>query len=90
MDANEREENLTQSKLRPVSPFSYVGQGRKDAKVKTEAGIAAKRQKSTKKDKGIAAKERRERKENKPKTGAYSTFRASRFTFHSLNLCAFA
>jgi hypothetical protein len=87
MEANEREENLTQSRLRPVSPFSYVGQGRKDAKVKTEAGIAAKRQKSTKKDKGIAAKERRE---NKPKTGAYSTFRASRFTFHSLNLCAFA
>jgi len=24
--------NLTQSRLRPVSPFSYVGQGRKGAK----------------------------------------------------------
>jgi hypothetical protein len=26
---------LTQSRLRPISPFSYVGQGRKGAKVKT-------------------------------------------------------
>jgi hypothetical protein len=24
--------NLTQSRLRPISPFSYVGQGRKGAK----------------------------------------------------------
>jgi hypothetical protein len=25
--------NLTQSRLHPISPFSYVGQGRKGAKV---------------------------------------------------------
>jgi len=39
------EENLTQSRLRPVSPFSYVGQGRKGAKMKTRIGIAAKKHK---------------------------------------------
>src|ERR1700746_1042216 len=27
-----RRKNLTQSRLRPISPFSYVGQGRKGAK----------------------------------------------------------
>lgn len=27
--------NLTKSRLRPVSPYSYVGQGRKGTKVKT-------------------------------------------------------
>jgi hypothetical protein len=37
------EKNLTQSTLRPVSPFSYVGQGRKDAKVRTRSRIPAKR-----------------------------------------------
>jgi hypothetical protein len=31
-----RRKNLTQSRLRPVAPFSYVGQGRKGAKVKRE------------------------------------------------------
>ena len=30
-----KKKNLTQSRLRPVSPFSYVGQGRKGAKVRT-------------------------------------------------------
>jgi hypothetical protein len=32
----ETEQILTQNRLRPISLFSYVGQGRKGAKVKTE------------------------------------------------------
>ena len=44
------DEKLTQSRLRPVPPFSYVGQGRKGAKMKTRIGIAAKRHKKFKKD----------------------------------------
>jgi hypothetical protein len=31
--------NLTQSRLRPVSPFSYVGRGRKGAQVKPKKEI---------------------------------------------------
>jgi hypothetical protein len=34
--------DLTQSRRRLISPFSYVGQGRKGAKVRTKTGIAAK------------------------------------------------
>jgi hypothetical protein len=30
--AQKAQKNLTQSRLRPISPFSYVGQGRKGAK----------------------------------------------------------
>jgi hypothetical protein len=43
-----REENLTQGRLRPISPFSYVGQGRKGAKVREKPEIAAKRHKTHK------------------------------------------
>jgi hypothetical protein len=31
-----KKKNLTQSRLRPVSPFSFVGRGRKGAKDKLE------------------------------------------------------
>ena len=43
----ETEKKLTQSRLRPISPFSYVGRGRKGAKTKDK--IAAKRRKKRKK-----------------------------------------
>jgi len=32
--AQKTKKNLTQSRLRPISPFSFVGQGRKGAKVR--------------------------------------------------------
>jgi hypothetical protein len=34
-------QNLTQSRLRPMSPFSFVGHGRKDAKVKSKPRMDA-------------------------------------------------
>jgi hypothetical protein len=43
-----RKKNLTQSRLRPVSPFSYVGRGRKGAKIKRRGLIAAKDRKERK------------------------------------------
>jgi hypothetical protein len=47
----DRTGNLTQSRLRPISPFSYVGQGRKGAKVKPESENSRKKaQTSQKKD----------------------------------------
>jgi hypothetical protein len=38
--AKKTKKNLTQSRLLLISPFSYVGQGRKGAKLKTKFGGA--------------------------------------------------
>jgi hypothetical protein len=40
---NEDQEKLTQSRLRPVSPFIYVGQGRRGAKIKRKYGKGTKK-----------------------------------------------
>jgi hypothetical protein len=42
--------NLTQSRLRPFSSFSYVGQGRKGAKEREKPEIATKKHKTHKKE----------------------------------------
>jgi hypothetical protein len=53
-----RRKNLTPSRLRPISPFRYVGQGGQDAKVKTKPEIAGKERPERKAENGKLSPQR--------------------------------
>jgi hypothetical protein len=73
MPTRKLKKNLTQSRLRPISSFSYVGLGRKGAKMKKRIGLAAKDRKDRKKKREMTFQETSRRPQETYKPGPKSS-----------------